>query len=196
MEEGTSFDFPGLHVDLYLPHVTVPERALVIPKLPHGANIVTVVTGQEDLSDCDALVTADKTKTLGLCTADCAPMCVADGTKIGVAHVGWRGLCLGLAEKMLEQFDAGARVVYVAPFLSSFEIKKDDCYDQIVAKFGGRFLEEVEGKIYFNFKAALASLLPTDTSYDVRTTLNLSFPSYRRDKTTERFVTLVSFPSI
>jgi len=196
MEEGTSFDFPGLHVDLTLPGTEVPEKAVVIPLLPHGANIVSIETGQEDLSDCDALITQNVSMTLGIKTADCAPICFADGTHIGTAHVGWRGLCLGLIEKTAGRFSAESLVVYVAPFLNDFEIKKDDCYEQIRQKFGERFFDERNDKIVFHFKDAIASLLPSQTVFDVRTTENLSFPSYRRDKTTERYYTTASFPSI
>ncbi|MFA7302745.1 MAG: polyphenol oxidase family protein [Candidatus Paceibacterota bacterium] len=196
MEEGTSFDFPGLHVDLTLPGTEVAEKSVVIPTLPHGANIVSVQTGLEDLGDCDALITRDKTKMLGIKTADCAPVCFADGNTVGIAHVGWRGLCLGLVEKTAGHFSAESLVVYVAPFLNDFEIKKDDCYEQIAQKFGGQFFDEREGRVMFNFKDAIASLLPPQTVFDVRTTENLSFPSYRRDKTIERFYTTVSFPAV
>jgi len=196
MEEGTSFDFPGMHVDLFLPGELVPASAVVIPKLPHGSNIVSVQIGNEDLSDCDALITQNQTVMLGIKTADCAPICFADGASVGIAHIGWRGLCLGLIEKTLQNFDATRLTVYVAPFLQEFEIQKDFCYEQITAKFGEQFIETQEGKFVFHFRDAIASLLPPQTVFDVRTTLNLSFPSYRRNKTTERFITAVSFPRI
>jgi copper oxidase (laccase) domain-containing protein len=196
MEQGTNFDFPGMHVDLFLPGEPVPEKAVVIAKLPHGANIVTVQTGTEDLSNCDALITSDKTITLGITTADCAPVCFADGNTIGIAHIGWRGLCLGLIEKTVEHFDTAKLTVYVAPFLQEFEIKKDFCYEQITQKFGEKFLDQKDSRIIFKFKDAIASLLPPHVVFDVRTTENLSFPSYRRNKTTDRFATVVSFPTI
>jgi polyphenol oxidase len=196
MEDGRSFDFTGMHVELFFPTEVPPAKAIVIPKLAHGSNIVTIGTGTEDLSDCDALVTQDKTMLLGIKTADCAPICFADGGNIGIAHVGWRGLCLGLVEKTMGYFDPTHLSVYVAPFLNTFEIQKDFCYEQITQKFGERFIERREEELLFNFKDAITSLLPPQAVFDVRTTENLSFPSYRRDKTTERFVTVVSFPTI
>ncbi|PIR83450.1 hypothetical protein COU19_00615 [Candidatus Kaiserbacteria bacterium CG10_big_fil_rev_8_21_14_0_10_56_12] len=196
MEHGTSLDFPGMHVELYLSADTVPSDAIVIPKLPHEATITDIRTGTEDLSNCDALTTEDRSKTLGIKTADCAPVCMSDETRIGIAHIGWRGLCLGLVEKMRDRFSQDSLQVYVAPFLNSFEIKKDFCYEQIVEKCGTTFLDESGGRIIFDFKAAIAVLLPRETVFDLRTTENLSFPSYRRDKTTERYITTVRFPSV
>ena len=49
-------------------------------------------------------------------------------------------------------------------------------------------------RIIFEFKKAVFSLLPENTIFDPRNTFeDLTLPSYRRDKTKERFVTTVSF---
>lgn len=178
---------------LFLPSEHVPSN-IIIPKLSHGSDIVTIVTGDENVEACDALITQNHNFSLGIRTADCAPICLSDGTQIGIAHIGWRGLCLGLIEKMLTHFDVNNLSVYVAPFLHSFEIQKDFCYEQITQKFGERFIEQKDDKLVFNFKDAISSLLPPQTKYDIRdTATDLSLPSYRRDKTKERLVTVVSF---
>ncbi len=193
MQKGNEITVGGMRVGLFLPGEQVPH-GVIIPHLTHGSTIVTIVTGDENVGDCDALVTANHSITLGIRTADCAPVCFSDGERIGIAHVGWRGLCLGLTEKMLTQFDAAALSVYVAPFLRSFRIQKDSCYDKITQKFGERFITEQSGELIFHFKDALASLLPPQTVYDERdTATDLSFPSHRRDGTKDRFVTVVSF---
>jgi hypothetical protein len=95
---------------------------------------------------------------------------------------------------MLAHFNANTLSVYVAPFLHSFEIQKDFCYEQIAAKFGEQFLERQSGELVFNFKDAIASLLLSKTEFDPRdTTRDLSLPSHRRNKTKERLTTVVSF---
>lgn len=171
----------------------VPE-GIIIPRLLHSSNIVAIVSGNENIKDCDALITENHKISLGIKTADCAPICFSDGTKIGIAHIGWRGLCLGLIEKMLTQFDIEKLSVYIGPFLHSFEIQRDFCYEQIKQKFGERFIEQNDNKLIFNFKNAIASLLPPQSTYDSRNTeTDQSFPSYRRNATKERFVTAVSF---
>lgn len=187
----------GMRIELFLSPEQVKGNVAIIPKLPHGSNIVTIRSGDENLNDCDALLTENHEISLGIKTADCAPICFADGGAIGIAHVGWRGLCLGLVEKMLTRFDIATLSVYVAPFLHSFEIQKDFCYDQITQKFGERYIEHRSDKLIFNFKDAIGSLLPPHAVYDPRSTAtDLALPSYRRDKTKDRLITVVSFPTI
>lgn len=182
-----------MNTKLFLPSDPI-SKDVVAPHLTHGSNIVTIVTGDENLADCDALITESREFSLGIKTADCASICFSDGKKIGIAHIGWRGLCLGLIEKMLTHFDTANLSIYVAPFLHSFEIQKDFCYEQLSQKFGQKYFSEEGGKLIFNFKYAINSLLPSQTQYDARDTeSDLTFPSYRRDKTTERFVTVVRF---
>lgn len=192
MSMKNTFDIGGMRVRLFLPPEHVPEGTIV-PRLAHGSSIVAIVSGDEDISVCDALVTKNHNLPLGIKTADCAPICFGDGETIGIAHVGWRGLCLGLVEKMIPYFNTASVAIYVAPFLHSFEIKKDSCYDRIIEKFGERFLAHESGKIFFHFKDALLSLLPPDTACDPRNTaIDLSLPSHRR-KTNSRFAIVVRF---
>ena len=194
MKSENTVSLGGMHISIFLSGEEQKKGTLIIPKLVHGAHIVTVLSGTEDVSGCDAVLTEKHMLSLGVRTADCAPICFSDGKTIGIAHVGWRGLCLGLIEKMQEHFDAGTLAVYVAPFLHSFEIQKDFCYDQITQKFGERFIEGKEGKLIFHFMEAIMSLVPPQTVYDTRdTATDLSLPSYRRGHMAERLVTTVSF---
>jgi copper oxidase (laccase) domain-containing protein len=174
-----------------------PEQVredVIAPRQSHSSTIIIIKSGNEDVSNCDALVTQNHGFSLGVRTADCAPICFSDGKAIGIAHVGWRGLCLGLIEKMIPNFDTATLAVYVAPFLHSFEIQRDFCYEQITQKFGEHFVEQKDGKLIFNFKNAIGSLLPPHTVFDSRNTAtDFPFPSYRRHKTSSRFFTVVSF---
>src|SRR3989344_1870753 len=182
-----------MNVEVFLPSEQIRE-GIVIPKLTHGSDIVTIVSGEEDIANCDALITRNRALSLGVRTADCSPICFSDGRMIGIAHIGWRGLCLGLIEKMLTHFDTATLDVYVGPFLHTFEIQKDFCYEHITQKFGEQFVKSQSSKIIFCFKDVIASLLQPQTRYDTRDTgTDLSFPSYRRDKTKDRFVTTVNY---
>lgn len=194
MTKESNFYVGGMHIELFLPSEQVQADAIIIPELPHGSNIVMLASGNEEVGECDALMTENRNLLLGIRTADCAPVCLSDGKMTGIAHVGWRGLCSGLVEKMLGQFDRATLDVYVAPFLHSFEIQRDFCFERITEKFYGQFLEEKYGRIFFHFGDALRSLLPPHTVYDARDTgTDTSFPSHRRNGTRERFVTTVSF---
>lgn len=171
----------------------VPE-GVILPKQVHGEKIVELVDGSEDLSDCDAMITSNKDLVLGIRTADCAPVCFSDGDKIGIAHIGWPGLCLPLTEKMMTHFNPKNLEVFVGPFMHSFEIKRDSCYDRLFTKFGDKFMSFEEERIIFHFKDALTSILPQNTKFDYRNTYqDTTLPSYRRDKTTDRVIASVSF---
>ncbi len=170
------------------------REGVVIPTLCHGDTIVEIKTGREDVSACDALISSNKNLLLGITTADCASICFGNETKIGIAHVGWRGLCLNLIEKVLTEFNTAHLEIFVGPHLRIFEIQKDACYETIKAKFGERFFTHTDGKIYFHFKDAITSLLPSTTSFDDRNTgHDFTLPSWRRDKTRARLITVVQF---
>ena len=182
-----------MEVVVYKNSKEVPDD-VIIPKLCHGDKIIEIISGDENIEDCDALITKNKNIRLGIKTADCASICFSDGEKIGIAHIGWRGLCLSLIEKMVLNFKIENLEVSVSPFMHSFEIKMDFCFDIIKEKFGEKFFIENEGKITFLFKDAIISLLPVNASFDSRNTFeDISLPSFRRDKTVERLVTVVSF---
>jgi copper oxidase (laccase) domain-containing protein len=167
---------------------------VILPIQCHSDRIAMMETGQENIENCDALVTTNHELLLGIKTADCAPICFADSEGVGVSHVGWRGLCLGLIPKMLSHFNKSEVEVFVGPHLHAFEIKKDACYDEIVRVFGERFLTTDEEKIIFNFKEAIMSELPPEAKFDTRNTAtDFSLPSYRRDGNTDRLVTVAQF---
>ena len=194
MEDKTTFNLiDHIFVTTYTRWQDAPST-VIFPGQRHGDNIIEVVTGNEKLEDCDALITKNKALSLGIKTADCAIICLTDNKKIGIAHVGWRGLCLSLIEKILKEFKRENLKVFVGPFIHSFEIKKDFCFDQIREKFGDKYFVQKDDKITFLFKDAIMSLLPGDTKFDERDTFSdLSLPSFRRDKTKERLATVISF---
>ena len=156
--------------------------SVILPKQCHGLKIVEIITGQEDLTDCDGVWTRNKDFILGIKTADCAPVCFSDSEKFGILHAGWRGLVSGICEKMLDIFNSPETEIFVGPMLPEFEIKKDSCYEAISQKFGSQFFVEKDDEIIFKFKDALASILPKAV-FDPRTTFgDQSLSSWRRDK--------------
>ena len=67
---------------------------------------------REDSPKVDAMVTAAKGVTLGILTADCAPVLFADSQArvVGAAHAGWRGALDGVIEATVaEIIRLGAR---------------------------------------------------------------------------------------
>ncbi len=60
------------------------------------------------LGDGDALVTAEPGVWIGIRTADCAPVILADPVRraVAVVHAGWRGAAKGIVLRALEQMRA------------------------------------------------------------------------------------------
>ena len=164
---------------------------VLVPAQPHLANIVEIKTWKEDLSQADGIFTSRKNNfKLGVKTADCSAITMYDENFYWVVHAGWRGLVLGIVEKMLEKFENPT--IYVAPFYKKFEIQKDFCYDMIEKKFWKQFFEEKDWKILFDFQWALKSVLPSNAVLDKRDTFfDKDFYSWRREKTKKRnYITL------
>src|SRR5579871_318283 len=69
----------------------------------HGKDVITAEQcwGQESLPKADAMVTNRPGIALGILTADCVPVLLADAQAgvIGAAHAGWRGALAGVIEK-------------------------------------------------------------------------------------------------
>ena len=89
-----------------------PERLLSLNQV-HSADVVTVDgTGWTGRPRADAAVTRHRGTALGILTADCAPVLLADARTgvIGAAHAGWRGALGGVIEATVAAMEAaGAR---------------------------------------------------------------------------------------
>lgn len=178
------------------PSPGVPEGTVVKLGLVRSDTLVEIKEGTENIQGADAAVTQKRDPTLAIRTKDCAPICFGDGKKIGIAHVGWQGFSLGLAEKTLGYFDPAELTVFVGPFLHAFEIQKDQCYEALMKKPGTEkyIREDADGRLIFHFQEALASVLPETALFDTRdTSVDLSLPSHRRDKEAAGFLTTVRF---
>ena len=82
--------------------------ALVCAHQVHSPDVVTVTEAWPDVPDgrpkADALVTALPGLALGIITADCTPVLLADegAGVIGAAHAGWRGAQGGVLENTID----------------------------------------------------------------------------------------------
>jgi len=79
----------------------------------HGYDVLTVTDalGADQRPRADALVTATPGIALGILTADCAPILLAEGDAqvIGAAHAGWKGALAGVTDAVIEaMIDLGA----------------------------------------------------------------------------------------
>ena len=89
-------------------------------------------------TDCaDASVTNERGVVCAILTADCLPIfaCNSDGTRVGVAHAGWKGIVNGVIESFVSRFDSGDLFIHFGAAISqqSFEVG-DDVYQQFLNK--------------------------------------------------------------
>ncbi len=73
----------------------------------HSCNVVKVDDSFSGVPDADASVTRKKGIALAIMTADCLPVLLAadDGSVVGAAHCGWRGLAGGVLKNSVESMD-------------------------------------------------------------------------------------------
>ena len=146
------------------------------------------------------IVEADASFTLipgvvcAILTADCLPVFVSkkDGSMVGIAHAGWKGLIAGVIESLIESFNCNGEdlVVHLGPAISlnSFEVGKEirDLYLSKNKMFNQSFSYN-DDKYYLDLygaaKIILESFNITLISGGNRCTVKESgeFFSYRRD---------------
>ena len=153
-----------------------------------------------DASSTKRIVEADASFTINpgvvcaILTADCLPVFVSkkDGSMVGIAHAGWKGLVSGVIENLIESFhcNGGDLVVHLGPAISKnfFEVGVEikDLYLSKNSNFARSF-SVYSGKHYLDLydaaKVILESLNILLISGGDRCTFKESdeFFSYRRD---------------
>jgi YfiH family protein len=80
----------------------------------HGTAVADLDAANAAPSPADAAVTARPGRVAVVLTADCLPvfLCLEDGSRVAVAHAGWRGLAAGVLESAVAALgDDAARVL-------------------------------------------------------------------------------------
>ena len=113
----------------------LPGAALVGVYQVHGTAVATVRAPWPDAGrpQADALVTDRPGVLLGILTADCAPVLLADAAAnvVGAAHAGWKGALGGVTDTTLAAMEAlGARrdriVAAIGPCIARAAYEVDD----------------------------------------------------------------------
>ena len=118
-----------------------PESALVSLSQIHSPIVHTLSAAPPGRPEGDAMVTATPGLALGILTADCAPVLLADhkAKVIGAAHAGWKGALGGVLEATLEAMEKlGASRTRIAAVIGP-TISQDNY--EVDFKFRDRFLE-------------------------------------------------------
>ena len=92
----------------------LPEAELATVHQIHSAKVVVATRAfeQDERPRADGMVTDRPNLLLGILTADCAPVLLADhdAVVVGAAHAGWRGALAGVTDATIEAMEKlGAR---------------------------------------------------------------------------------------
>tara|TARA_Y100000590_G_scaffold66415_1_gene71916 strand:- start:3164 stop:3742 length:579 start_codon:yes stop_codon:yes gene_type:complete len=134
----------------------------------------------------DALITKKRSLALVVLTADCMPVLICDDEKIGIIHIGWKGLENNIFYKTISSFNLQKLKVSIGPHAQKccYEVKED-----LETKFSKHCLR-IENKIYLDLSKEIKDFcqenkLEIEVS-NICTIENQKYNSYRRNKTQNR----------
>lgn len=147
-----------------------PDAVLLTPYQVHSSDAAFVTTeGWDDDSRpvADALVTNRRGVVIGVVTADCAPVLLADmdAGVIGAAHAGWRGAHGGIiAATVAAMEELGARrsciAAAIGPCIAQGSYEVDDDFRAAFGADDARFFKPGRpGHRYFDLERYVAGRL-------------------------------------
>ena len=183
------------------------QKSLELPSEPswmkqiHGTNIEYLRSPKKN-TICDASYTDQQGIVCAVLSADCLPIMMCDrfGKKVGVLHVGWRGLDKGLIQKFIKRFKVEPEdlCVWIGPTISPRNcIVREDVYSK-VKKVSLKVFKKIDD-LHWSLNLSLAAqiilreaninniFVERLCTYD---SSNLYY-SYRRDNVTGRMVSLI-----
>lgn len=179
------------------------EVPLVFARQVHGSN-VKPGRGPGIMENCDGIISTQPGLAPVIRTADCAAVMMFDPVqKINANfHVGWRGAKQKIISQGLRMLvgENNCRpsdlIVAISPFIKSccYEVGKE--FKKI---FSGEYLEEREGKLYFDLKSCILDELLLLNINHIRIEAkdrctycsDMQFPSYRRTGTKNRLLNMI-----
>lgn len=190
----------------------LPGADLVSVHQIHSPDVVVVEEpwGDDQRPRADALVTRRPETLLGIVTADCAPVLLADHAAgvVGAAHAGWRGAHAGVIENTVDAMVAlGAQRTQIAaavgPCIAQASYEVDESFR---AQFGdedarffapgeaGRWQFDLPGYVVMRLQAAgvgMTEALGLDTYGDPARFYSYRRATHRGEATYGRLISLV-----
>lgn len=147
----------------------LPADALALVRQTHSAIVHTLAapTDAADRPEGDAMVTNRPGVLLGILTADCTPVLLADveAGVIGAFHAGWRGAAAGIAANTVAAMtalgaDPGRMIAVIGPTISqaNYEVGPDFAA-AILERYpdaGHRFVTPAGGRPHFDLPGFVA----------------------------------------
>lgn len=146
----------------------VEGAPLIMAKQVHSPAVVVVEGSWEsERPEADALVTSQRGLVLGIVTADCAPVLLADRQAgvIGAAHAGWRGAHAGVIANTVDAMVAlGAErdriAAAIGPCIAQASYEVDTAFRENFDAQDARFFESGrEGHWQFDLPGYVAERL-------------------------------------
>ncbi|GAA3786390.1 peptidoglycan editing factor PgeF [Qipengyuania pelagi] len=190
----------------------LPDAPLILAKQVHSPDVAVVEAPWDgDPPEADGLVAAKSGLVLGIVTADCAPVLLADmqAGVIGAAHAGWRGAQSGvIANTVAAMVDLGAEpsriVAAVGPCVAQSSYEVDAPFRAHFDPEDARFFETGrEGHWQFDLSGYVAErlrkagverveLLGRDTYGDAETFFSFRRATHRGEPTGGRQISLIA----
>ncbi|MDR1522668.1 MAG: peptidoglycan editing factor PgeF [Endomicrobium sp.] len=148
------------------------------------------------IDNCDGLITTDKSIILGIFTADCVPLLMTNGIVKTAIHAGWRGIHSGIIENAVgilnNKFSINPKdiEVYVGPHIHSccYEVSRD--FENIFnLKLKNNRLDLSEVVFSKLKKLGIVNIFDMNLCTCCQ---NNYFFSYRRNKTSDRILSLLA----
>jgi YfiH family protein len=170
----------------------------------HGAEVIAVESAPPR-PRADGAVARTRHAVCAVLTADCLPVLLASraGGTVGIAHAGWRGLAAGVVEAVVARMGVppAGLVAWLGPAIGprAYEVGQDvhdafvaadpDAAQAFAPRGAGRYLADLYALARRRLAAAGVAAVHgggfcTHAERD-------RFYSYRRDRTTGRFASLV-----
>jgi polyphenol oxidase len=153
------------------PGQIVPGGELVLLRQVHSPIALAVDSpfAAGERPEADALASATPGLVLGIVTADCAPVLLADRRAgvVGAAHAGWRGAHAGVLEAVVEIMEAlGAHredmAAAIGPTIALESYEVDDAFRTRFTLSDGRFFAPGrEGHWFFDLEGYVEARLDT-----------------------------------
>jgi polyphenol oxidase len=169
----------------------------------HGCDVVAL-DGRTGVPMADAAVATTAGRVCAVMTADCLPVVIADraGTRVGVAHAGWRGLAGGVVQATVAALggDPADLVAWLGPAIGrgAFEVGPEVrlAFVQRLPNAGSCFLANDNGRFQADLCGLARNVLGRAGVGSVHggawctATERDRFFSFRRDGVTGRMATI------
>ena len=159
---------------------------LEIASMEQSHSDVSIEVDTTGIYKADGLITNKKKLALVVKTADCMPVIITDEKKIGIVHIGWKGLENKIFHKTILNFNLSKLKVSIGPHAQKccYEVKED-----LKLKFSKYCINDGD-KIYLDLSMEIKEFC-TKNNIDIEiskicTIENKKYNSYRRDKTKNR----------